>query len=102
MVDITTATRREDRDKFRALGLRQQLAQSERHVGREHLTADIVEVDGVIDIGGDRPPVGRLEVGDRDVGIDGPRRLEDLGVFLAGVPADGPVHHVKTPVEGDR
>ena len=43
-----------------------------------------------------------LEVDHGHIGIDRPGGLEDLGVELARIPADGTVDHMITAIEGDR
>ena len=62
VVDVAAAAGGEQRDHLRALEVGQAAAQGRRHVGRDQRLADVVEMDGVVDVGGNGLLVGRLEV----------------------------------------
>src|SRR5262249_22500584 len=76
-------------------------AQREWQIRGDSRLTDVVEMDGVIYIGRDWLAARRLEINDRHLWIDGSGRLDDIGVELAGIPADAAILHVKAPGEGE-
>ena len=102
VIDVAATAGGEERDHLGTFIVSQAAAQGCGHVGRDDGLTDVIEMDGVVDVGRHGLVGSSFEEDDGHVRVNCAGWLQDQRVTFPRIPADRAVFHMKTAVEGDR